>query len=258
VPALTLLERIDALTAALTAAQPAGGPARRIKSDFGPKGDKQKKGGSGRRVASKAGEKRYGLPIGTPLGQTGSRRKNDRATQASYNTFMAAKTPADLNKAASWMSNDDLKRAGEALFSFASKNERDEAARISLVKELAARGINPASLGYRGGPVVLNPNPKKDPVAEAANRKKRDAETARSKAQRDADKRRRDAEREADRKAREKARTEDEQREAEADRAEAEAIRKAGDALATGQAEERELREQLRARQRARAAARAG
>lgn len=161
----TVTDRLDRLEAALTAAAPAGGPATRIKSDYGPSGPSKK---GGRKVASQAGVKRYGLPIGTPLGQTGSKGKNDAATQASYNTFMSAGTPADQRKAAAWMSTGDLKRAGEALFSFQSKNERDESARISLVKELADRGIDPHSIGYSGGPVVLNPNPKQDPVEKAA------------------------------------------------------------------------------------------
>jgi len=167
----TLAERLDALTAALVAAPPpAGGPAHRIAADYGPSGDSQKgkpKGG-GRHVASKAGAARYGLPIGTPLDGTHSKKKQDAATKASYNTFMAASTPADQRKAASWLSTGDLKRAGEALFSFQSKNARDESARIALVKELADRGIDPHSLGYKGGPVVLNPNPKQDPTVKAA------------------------------------------------------------------------------------------
>lgn len=172
----TVADRLTALEAALLAAPPpgeAGGPATRIKADYGAKSKS-----SGRKVASKAGEKRYGLPIGTPLGQTKSKAKADPNTQRSYDTFMAAQTPADLNKAAGWMSSDDLGRAGEALFSFDSKNERDQAARLALVKELAARGIDPHTYGYKGGPVVLNPNPKPDPVAKAAGKVAKAAQTA--------------------------------------------------------------------------------
>lgn len=176
----TLADRLDRLEAALIAAAPAGGqpggPAHRIKSDYGPTGPRQK--GGGRKVASKAGEKRYGLPIGTPLGQTKSKNKGDAATQQSYDTFMAAQTPADLHKAAAWMSTDDLKRSGEALFSFDSKNERDQAARIALVKELADRGIDPHSVGYKGGAVVLNPSPKQDPIEKAAQTAQHKADTA--------------------------------------------------------------------------------
>jgi hypothetical protein len=188
--------RLTALEAAVrgfTAAAPAGGPATRIKSDYGPTGPSKK--GGGRKVASKAGEKRYGLPIGTPLGQTGSKAKNDAATQASYNTFMSAATPADQRKAAAWMSTGDLKRAGEALFSFQSKNERDEAARLALVKELADRGIDPHSIGYKGGPVVLNPNPKQDPVEKAAATVQRKADTAKRQEESAAKKAASDAER---------------------------------------------------------------
>lgn len=187
---LSLEDRLDRLEAALLAAapagqQPSGGPAGRTKADYGPAGDRQK---SGRKVASQAGAKRYGLPIGTPLGQTKSKNKGDAATQSSYDTFMSAKTPAELNKAASWMSTDDLKRSGEALFSFDSKNERDQAARMTLVKEFAARGIDPHSVGYKGGPVVLNPSPKADPVAKAAQTAQNKADAAAKKVQTDATK----------------------------------------------------------------------
>jgi CRISPR/Cas system-associated endonuclease Cas1 len=99
---------------------------------------------------------------------------------------MAANTPADLNKAAGWMSNDDLGKAAKGLFSFNSTNERDQAGRIALVKELAARGIDPHTLGYKGGPVVLNPNPKKDPVAKAAATVQKAADTAQKKADNEA------------------------------------------------------------------------
>lgn len=157
------LTRLEALVAAPPPAQP-GGPAARTKADYAPPA----KAKGGRKVASKAGAARYGLPIGTPLDGTHSKNKQNAATQNSYNTFMAASTPAEQTKAASWMSSDDLKRSGEALFSFDSSNARDQSARIALVKELAARGIDPHSVGYKGGPVVLNPNPKPDPVAHAA------------------------------------------------------------------------------------------
>lgn len=182
----TVLERLDRLEASLTAAAPpAGGPAKRIAADYGAKG---KSSGGGRKVASKAGEKRYGLPIGTPLGQTKARTKNDAATQKAYDTFMSASTPAELRKSAGWMSNDELSRAADGVFSIAKPNERDEAAAIALVRELADRGIDPHTLGYKGGPVVLNPNPKKDPVAKAADTATKAAQTATKAAQSAADK----------------------------------------------------------------------
>jgi hypothetical protein len=173
----TVLVRLDALEAALLAAAPPsdGGPAQRTAADYGAK---SKTKGGGRKVASKAGEARYGLPIGTPLGKTKAKTKDDAATQQSYDVFMAADTPAKLAKAASWMSNDDLARAADGVFSIDKPNERDQAASLALVKELADRGIDPHTLGYTGSPVVLNPNPKKDPVARAA-------ETIQKKAARD-------------------------------------------------------------------------
>lgn len=102
---------------------------------------------------------------------------------------MAADTPADQRKNAVWMSNDELSRTAEALFSFESTNERDESARVVLVRELADRGIDAHNLGYRGGPVVLNPNPKEDPAAKrirldqsAADAEAKKAEVAAKKA----------------------------------------------------------------------------
>jgi len=172
-----LLQRLEVLTAALAAAAPE--PTHRIKADYGPAGPPKKKGsGGGRKVASKAGEKRYGLPIGTPLGGTKSKAKGDAATQQSYDTFMGANTPADQRKAAAWMSTADLGRAAEALFSFSSDNERDESARRALVRELADRGIDPRSMGYRGPAVVLNPSPKQDPTVKAAETAQRKVEQA--------------------------------------------------------------------------------
>jgi hypothetical protein len=104
--------------------------------------------------------KRYGLPIGTPLGQGNKQLAQDQGIAHAYDTFMAASTPGDQSKAASWMSNDELTKASRGLFSFQSNNQRDESGRMALVRELAARGIDPHVLGYTGGPVVLNPNPK--------------------------------------------------------------------------------------------------
>lgn len=160
---LTITERLDRLTAALTAAQ-------LQKSDYGPSGPAKGKGGGGggkgRKVASKAGEKRYGLPIGTPLGQTKSRLKGNSTAEQRYDRFMQANTPADQRKAASWMSNEELAKTAEVVFSAGKGNERVESARMMLVKELAERGIDPHKHGYDGGHVPLNPNPKEDPVAK--------------------------------------------------------------------------------------------
>lgn len=139
--------------------------------------------GGGRHVASKAGEKRYGLPIGTPLGQGKSGGKQyDRKTAFSYNRVMAGKTPAEIKENAGRMSTEELQRAAKALFSFSSKNERDNAARMALVRELADRGIDAHKHGYKGAPVVVNPNPKADPT------KKADAAKAKDKAKAQADK----------------------------------------------------------------------
>lgn len=153
----SLLERIERLEAALVAAPPPdGGPAQRISSDYGAR---SKKKGGGRKVASKAGEKRYGLPIGTPLGQGKAKDEQD-----AYNRFTDQKTPADLTRAATYMSNGDLALTAKAVFGNNGQNEWDKAAQMALVRELAARGIDPHGLGYTGGFVPLNPNPKKDPT----------------------------------------------------------------------------------------------
>lgn len=244
---LSLAARLTKLEGALIAAPPpAGGPAKRIASDYGgstsSKSKKGKGSGGGRKVASKAGEKRYGLPIGTPLGQGNKAMAQDKDAERAYETFMAASTPGDLRKAAGWLSNKDLEKAARGLFSFNSKNERDEAGRLALVKELADRGIDPHAFGYKGGPIVLNPNPKKDPVQKAADdaKKKLDAEAAKKK--READKAKRDAERDkkkAEREAEVKARKAIQEQAAKAD---VDYKRTAAQALIEGLATDRQLR----------------
>jgi hypothetical protein len=199
-----LLDRLDRLEA-LVAAPPAGGPAQRISSDYASGGSGKSKGGGkggGRHVASKAGEKRYGLPIGTPLGGTHSKGKGDKSTQRSYAMFQSAKTPADMRAYARWMSNDDLGKAAEALFSFNSKNERDEAARMVLVRELAERGIDAHGYGYKGGPIAVNPNPKKDPTTRKAEKAEREAAKEAKEAAREAQREQRDKERDEDKRRR--------------------------------------------------------
>jgi hypothetical protein len=177
------------------------------------------------------------LPIGTPLGQTGSRQKNDRQAQQAYDSFMSASTPADQRRAAGWMSTDDLSRAAEALFSFDSKNPRDEAARIALVRELADRGIDPHRLGYRGGPIVLNPNPKQDPTVKAAEKIRIALRSDQKKATREAEK----AKREAEQAARQKIKDE-------AAAADLSFRKQAGEALAQGVITDREIQERWRNR----------
>ena len=225
-----------------------------------PKKGKAKASGGGRKVASEAGAKRYGLPIGTPLGQTKSKAKGSAETQRAYATFEQAKTPADLRKAASWMGNDDLGRMAEALFSFTSSNERDEAARMALVRELADRGIDPARYGYRGGPVQLNPNPKQDPVVKAAEAAQRKAEAAAAKAEREKkaaqakiDKAKREAE-VAARKAEADAKKARERADEEIER---ELRNQAGDAISQGLVDEKTMRDQFAERRRQQAAGRA-
>lgn len=161
---LDRLEALEALVAASSDPSTSGGPAKRISSDYGAKG----KSSGGRKVATKAGEARYGLPIGTPLGKGNKALAQDQGVAHAYDTFMAASTPAEQRKAAGWMSNDELTKAAKGLFSFDSKNERDQAGRLALVRELADRGLDPHTLGYKGPTVVLNPNPKKDPTVRAA------------------------------------------------------------------------------------------
>lgn len=179
------LDRLTELEALVAAQDPStsGGPAQRIKSDYG-----YKSKGGGRHVASQAGVKRYGLTIGTPLGK--GKAANE---QEAYDRYRDQKTPADLNRAASYMSNGDLALTAKGVFGVNGTNDWDKAAQVSLVKELAARGIDPHSLGYKGGFVPLSPNPKQDPTVKAANlvqkasdRAAKAAESARAKAERQA------------------------------------------------------------------------
>lgn len=155
---------------------------------------------------------------------------------------------------ASWMSNDDLLRAAEALFSFQSSNERDEAARLTLVRELAQRGIDPHTVGYKGGPVTLNPNPKKDPVAKAADDAQKKAQREIGAAQRKLDTASRTVAAEQKKAVTEKARQEkdaaaeaDRQAAAAAEEKRQQALTEIGNDLASGKITEAEAREKAAA-----------
>jgi hypothetical protein len=187
----TLLERLEAVEALVAAPPPAGGPAERTKADYG-----YKSKGGGRHVASQAGVARYGLPIGTPLGKGKAQNEQD-----AYNRFRDQKTPADLSRTAGYLSNGDLALTAKGVFGVNGSNEWDKAAQVALVKELAARGIDPHSVGYKGGYVALSPNPKQDPtekaaqtVQKAADRAAKAAASAKAKAERQAQTEQRQAE----------------------------------------------------------------
>ena len=154
-----------ALVAAQDALRTSNG---RTAADFASGGSGKKKAhGGGRHVATPAGSARYHLPIGAPLGHG---KAQQAGAQASYDTFMGSDKKSDMSRNAHNMSNADLTKAADAVFSVKTDNARNQAAQDVLVQELAARGIDPHKYGYDGGPVVVSPNPKADPTVTAHNK----------------------------------------------------------------------------------------
>lgn len=111
---------------------------------------------SKRVVASKEGEERYGLPIGTPLGQarnSDSARKaqQDPNAKARYDEFMTADNVGDMGKRAKGMSDADLQSMTAIMYSFKSGNQRVVAARNALAAELRRRGMDERDHGSMAG-----------------------------------------------------------------------------------------------------------
>lgn len=103
------------------------------------------------KVASKAGESRYGKPIGTELGQsrggaTADTAQADEGAKAKYAELM--KLPAAAR--AAWidkLSDDDLKRLSQVTYSFRSSNAEVVAARNAMATSLRKRGLDPSDYG---------------------------------------------------------------------------------------------------------------
>ncbi len=103
--------------------------------------------GRKRKVASEAGEERYGLPIGTELGQarnteSAKRAQADPGAKARYDEFMRnGDTPA-MKASAGKLGDDDLKSLTAVMYSFKTSNPRVVAARNALAAELRRRGFD--------------------------------------------------------------------------------------------------------------------
>lgn len=112
-----------------------------------------------RKVASKAGEARYGLPIGTELGQSRGGKaaddaRNDKRGAELYDAFRG-KSAADQKKYLASLNDDDAKKLHALLYSVKSSNEAVVAARVAASADLKRRGIDPGqhgSLAGKGGP----------------------------------------------------------------------------------------------------------
>lgn len=109
--------------------------------------EQQQSGKKKRKVASKAGEQRYGLPIGTELGQArgteGARRAQaDPRAKERYDAFMALGDMESMRARALEQSDDDLKSLTEIMYSFKTSNPRVVAARNALAAELRRRGFD--------------------------------------------------------------------------------------------------------------------
>lgn len=108
------------------------------------------------KVASEAGEKRYGKPIGTELGQARQGSKpaadvqNDARAKEMYEATRGM-SPADLEKYTKNLSDDDIKKLHAITYSFKSSDKNVVANRVALGKALRQRGFNPAEHGALNG-----------------------------------------------------------------------------------------------------------
>lgn len=105
------------------------------------------------KVASEAGEKRYGLPIGTELGQArnteGQAAQADAGAQDSYRKLLTA-NPRDYRKMLDEMSDVDLEKLSKIAYSFRSSNTQVVQARLALAAALRRRGKDVNDFGGLG------------------------------------------------------------------------------------------------------------
>jgi hypothetical protein len=105
------------------------------------------------KVASEAGEARYGLPIGTELGQA----RNAQAQAAQDNTrardqyeSLVSADPADVGRMLEDLDDADLKSLSAITYSFRSSNPKVVAARLALAAALRRRGLDVNDYGGLG------------------------------------------------------------------------------------------------------------
>lgn len=117
-----------------------------------PKDDKGK-GGKKRRVASEAGEKRYGKPIGTEIGKArneeAQKAQDDPKAKAAYEKLLTA-NPREYQKMLDGMNDSELEALTKVAFSFRSSNPQVVQARLALAGALRRRGKDVNDYGGLG------------------------------------------------------------------------------------------------------------
>lgn len=127
-----------------------------------------KTGGKKRHVASQAGVKRYGKPIGSEIG--GARDANhaaiqqDQGARKNYQGLISGDAVAQ-RKALDGMGVDDLNKLADIAFSFKSSNPQVVALRIAARNAQARRGIR-----VKAGQTQTYPGGKKPPSVNYNNR----------------------------------------------------------------------------------------
>lgn len=139
-------------------------------SSPGPGKPPAKTGGKKRRVASKEGERRYGLPIGTELGNArdddGQRAQDDPAAREAYQKLLTA-NPREYRAMLDKMGDAELESLTRVAYSFRSSNPQVVQARIALAGALRRRGKDVNDFGGlgKGRPLgKANTGPAKGPA----------------------------------------------------------------------------------------------
>lgn len=133
------------------------------------------------KVASEAGERRYGLPIGTELGQA----RNAKAQQAQdnprakdqYESLMAA-NPRDYRQMLDDLDEADLKSLTAIAYSFRSSNPQVVQARLALAGAMRRRGLDVNDYGGLGRSRTGQGKPVKGKPGKSTGKGKAVARTA--------------------------------------------------------------------------------
>lgn len=136
------------------------------KSAQGEAGASRSGGKSGKRkryVKTAAGERRYGQPIGTEIGNPRNKKaaeaQRDTESAGRYGELVGADKDAQA-KAMKGLSDDQLQRLSQVAYSFRSSNPDVVRLRIGVANELARRGFNVNDFGGLGrGSAVRSAGP---------------------------------------------------------------------------------------------------
>ncbi len=113
-----------------------------------------------KKVASKEGEQRYGLPIGTELGQardaSAADAQKDAHARDLYETLVNA-NPREYQKMLDGLSKADLTALSRIAYSFRSSNPKVVQSRIAVANALHRQGLDVDDYGGLGTPSKRKP-----------------------------------------------------------------------------------------------------